>query len=73
MNKAPELKMGHNLIGGEWAPATETMPAVSPSTGKVFGHLPKGDRSLARQAVEAARKAQKGLGGGVRLGALGPL
>ncbi|HLN50654.1 MAG TPA: aldehyde dehydrogenase family protein [Thermoplasmata archaeon] len=47
------------LIGGEWVPASNeaTMPVVSPYDGAPLGTVPRGSRSDARAAIDAAREA----------------
>ncbi|PBC47571.1 aldehyde dehydrogenase [Rhodococcus sp. ACPA1] len=47
------------FIDGEWraAASNERMSVVSPSTGKVIGHVPSASTSDVDAAVEAARKA----------------
>jgi len=47
------------LIGGEWVAASSeaTTPVVSPFDGGVLGTVPRGSRSDARAAIDAAREA----------------
>src|SRR6202795_3320115 len=47
------------FTGGEWAPGTgdETQEVITPATGKVIAHVPKGTEQDVDRAVAAARKA----------------
>ncbi len=47
------------LVGGEWVGASteETIPVISPLTGKLIAEVPKGGREDMRKAIDAAREA----------------
>ncbi|SIQ84166.1 succinate-semialdehyde dehydrogenase / glutarate-semialdehyde dehydrogenase [Rhizobium sp. RU20A] len=60
--KDPTLLRQAALVGGRWIDAdTATGIAVTnPATGETIGHVPKLGAADTREAIEAARKAQKG-------------
>jgi succinate-semialdehyde dehydrogenase/glutarate-semialdehyde dehydrogenase len=49
------------FLAGEWQASAsgDTSEATSPATGEVIGSVPKGDRSDAQRAIEAARGASE--------------
>ena len=49
-----------NLIAGQWTDAPEWTPAINPATGRQIAWLPKSDRTIAREAIAAAKAARAG-------------
>src|SRR6516225_6830476 len=47
-----------NLIAGRWTDASERAPAINPATGEQIAWLPKSDRTIAREAIAAAKAAR---------------
>lgn len=56
-----KVKNNVNFIGGEYVPSnvSEVIDILSPSSGKVIGHIPKGCAQDAQDALEVAKSAQK--------------
>jgi aldehyde dehydrogenase (NAD+) len=54
--------MAKHFINGEWVASTtgKTLPVIDPSTGEVFGHIPRGSATDVDHAVKAARAALGG-------------
>ncbi len=60
--KDPTLLRQAALVGGRWieADAASGIAVTNPATGETIGHVPKLGAAETREAIEAARKAQKG-------------
>ncbi|WP_377292477.1 NADP-dependent succinate-semialdehyde dehydrogenase [Rhizobium sp. SG2393] len=60
--KDPTLLRQAALVGGRWieADAASGIAVTNPATGETIGHVPKLGAAETREAIEAARNAQKG-------------
>ncbi|MES2887891.1 MAG: NAD-dependent succinate-semialdehyde dehydrogenase [Pseudomonadota bacterium] len=55
----PDLLRQRALVAGEWITCADVHPVTNPATGAVLGTVPKLTAAHAKQAIEAADRAQR--------------